>query len=402
MNDNNKISDSFYFWALIYKNKLFIILFTFIVTLGSIVVAYKLPVWYKSTINVVPPKSPVDSDSPVSGISSALKDFGVTKLGSKGSDSYSFTVLLNSRTVIDSIIMIYNLNKVYNLPQTSMTKIREVFLSNTEISIEKDGNYTISIWDTDRNRAAKIANDYVKIANNHAAKVFKTEALVNVEYLENRIATLDRQIDLVSAKISTFSNQKFLIAPEEQAKSVSKALVDLKSTEIQYEMMLNLNKMKYGDNDSQTITYKNLLNEIRVKINDIENKPGFAGNFSLNQTADVTLEYLKLMSQYEVFTKLKSILLPSLEKSKLDLVRNAQNIFIVDEAMASDQKDKPKRSTIVLGAFISSFIFSIFLLIMFSNFRQFRKRYKDFSSSNLILDNKYIKIENTDSNKLIS
>jgi uncharacterized protein involved in exopolysaccharide biosynthesis len=70
------------------------------------------------------------------------------------------------------------------------------------------------------------------------------------------------------------------------------------------------------------------------------------------------------MSQYEVFTKLKSILLPSLEKSKLDLVRNAQNIFIVDEAMASDQKDKPKRSLIILGAFISSFIFSIFLLIM--------------------------------------
>jgi len=400
MNDNNNISDSFYFWALIYKNKLFIILFTLIVTMASVVIAYKLPVWYKSTINVVPPKSPVDSDSPVSGISSALKDFGVTKLGSKGSDTYSFTVILNSRTVVDSIIMIYNLNKVYNLPQTSMTKIREQFINNSEISIEKDGNYTISIWDTDRNRAAKIANDYVKIANNHASKVFKTEALVNVEYLDNRIATLDTQIDLVSAKISKFSNQKFLIAPEEQAKAVSKAIVDLKSTEIQYEMMLNINKMRYGDNDSQTNTYKNLLSEIRTKINDIENKPGFAGNFSLNQTADVSLEYMKLMSQYEVFTKLKSILLPSLEKSKLDLVRNAQNVFIVDEAMAADQKDKPKRSLIILGAFISSFIFSIFLLIMFSNFSEFRKKYKIYSKSNLFVENK--KNESNENNKLTS
>ncbi len=400
MNDNNNISDSFYFWALIYKNKLFIILFTLIVTMASVVIAYKLPVWYKSTINVVPPKSPVDSDSPVSGISSALKDFGVTKLGSKGSDTYSFTVILNSRTVVDSIIMIYNLNKVYNLPQTSMTKIREQFINNSEISIEKDGNYTISIWDTDRNRAAKIANDYVKIANNHASKVFKTEALVNVEYLDNRIATLDTQIDLVSAKISKFSNQKFLIAPEEQAKAVSKAIVDLKSTEIQYEMMLNINKMRYGDNDSQTNTYKNLLSEIRTKINDIENKPGFAGNFSLNQTADVSLEYMKLMSQYEVFTKLKSILLPSLEKSKLDLIRNAQNVFIVDEAMAADQKDKPKRSLIILGAFISSFIFSIFLLIMFSNFSEFRKKYKIYSKSNLFVENK--KIESNENNKLTS
>lgn len=400
MNDNNNISDSFYFWALIYKNKLFIILFTLIVTMASVVIAYKLPVWYKSTINVVPPKSPVDSDSPVSGISSALKDFGVTKLGSKGSDTYSFTVILNSRTVVDSIIMIYNLNKVYNLPQTSMTKIREQFINNSEISIEKDGNFTISIWDTDRNRAAKIANDYVKIANNHASKVFKTEALVNVEYLDNRIATLDTQIDLVSAKISKFSNQKFLIAPEEQAKAVSKAIVDLKSTEIQYEMMLNINKMRYGDNDSQTNTYKNLLSEIRTKINDIENKPGFAGNFSLNQTADVSLEYMKLMSQYEVFTKLKSILLPSLEKSKLDLVRNAQNVFIVDEAMAADQKDKPKRSLIILGAFISSFIFSIFLLIMFSNFSEFRKKYKIYSKSNLFVENK--KIESNENNKLTS
>ena len=149
MTTTKKNTDSFYFWALIFRNKWFVILFTIIATGISTSVAFYLPVWYKSTINVVPPKNPADGDGMGSGISSALKDFGLTKLGGAKGESYSFSVILNSRTVIDSIIRIYNLHTVYDLPQTSMTKIREEFIANVDITIEKDGNYAISIWDTD-------------------------------------------------------------------------------------------------------------------------------------------------------------------------------------------------------------------------------------------------------------
>ena len=109
MNNNTKHNDSFYFWALIFRNKWFVILFTIIATGISTGVAFYLPVWYKSTINVVPPKNPADGDGMGSGISSALKDFGLTKLGGAKGESYSFTVILNSRTVIDSLIRILSL-----------------------------------------------------------------------------------------------------------------------------------------------------------------------------------------------------------------------------------------------------------------------------------------------------
>lgn len=379
MNNNTTQNDSFYFWALIFRNKWFVILFTLIATGISAGIAYNLPVWYKSIINVVPPKNPADSDGGLgSGVSSALKDFGLTKLGGAKGESYSFTVILNSRTVIDSIINTYNLHSVYGLPQTAMTKIREEFLANVEISIEKEGNYTISVWDTSAIRAARIANDYVTIANNHAVKVYKTEAAVNVNYLENRIATLDDQLNIISAELSRFSNKNMLFAPEEQAKAVSSAMVDLKSSEIQYEMMLNVMKVRFGENDPQSMTYRKLLEEVRAKIKQIETEPGFAGNFPLNKTADVSLEYMRLYSQYEVFTKLKAILLPSLEKAKLDMVRSATNVFVVDPAEPADIKDKPRRSLIVGGTLAVSLIFSIFLVVLTNNFMNFKNKYKIF------------------------
>ncbi|MFY8160366.1 MAG: GumC family protein [Candidatus Kapaibacteriota bacterium] len=380
MNNNTKHNDSFYFWALIFRNKWFVILFTIIATGISTGVAFYLPVWYKSTINVVPPKNPADGDGMGSGISSALKDFGLTKLGGAKGESYSFTVILNSRTVIDSLIRIYNLHTVYNLPQTSMTKIRDEFFSNIEITIEKEGNYTISVWDTDAIRASRIANDYINIANNHAVKVFKEEASVNVNYLENRIATLDNQLKLISNELSKFSNKNLLFAPEEQARAVSTAMVDLKSNEIQYEMMLNVTKIRYGENDPQSMTYKKLLEEVRAKIKQVETEPGFAGNFPLNKTSDVSLEYMRLFSQYEVFTKLKAILLPSLEKAKLDVVRSATNLFVVDPAEPADQKDKPRRSLIIGGTFAVSLIFSMFLVVFTNNLMNFKRKYKVFKN----------------------
>lgn len=375
---NNQKNDSFYFWMVIFRNKWFVILFTIFTTLASVGVAFYLPVWFKSTINVVPPKNPADSDAMSGGISSALKDFGLTKLGGGKGETYTFTVILNSRTVIDSLINIYNLHQVYDYPQTAMTKIREEFLANVEIEISKEGNYEINVWDKDPTRAARIANDYVRIANNHAVKVFKDEAIVNVEYLENRIKTLDDQLVNISAELSKFSNDKLLFSPQDQAKALSTALVDLKASEAQYEMMLNVMKVRYGDNDPQALTYKKLLEEVQNKLKKIETEPGFAGNFPLNQTADVSLEYMRLYSQYEVFTKLKAILLPSLEKAKLDMVRNATNVFVVDPAEPADQKDKPRRSLIIGGTFAVSLIFSMFLVVFANNIANFRKRYKSF------------------------
>ena len=76
----------------------------------SVILSLMLPNWYMATTNVVPP-SQDDSglSSAVSGISSALREFGLSKLsGSSGGETYSFIVILQSRTVVDSMIKHFN------------------------------------------------------------------------------------------------------------------------------------------------------------------------------------------------------------------------------------------------------------------------------------------------------
>jgi len=83
-----------------------------ILTICSGIIAYgiswTLPNWYASTVTFVPPNN---ANSMISGmmgnVSSALKDLGLGKMN-KG-ESYSYMVVLNSRSLMDTLINKYNL-----------------------------------------------------------------------------------------------------------------------------------------------------------------------------------------------------------------------------------------------------------------------------------------------------
>lgn len=373
------VNDNAYYVAVILSKKYFILFFTIIVTVSVGIAAFALlPNMYKSTINLVPPKTSTNGiEGALSGVTSALKDFGLSKMGGGASgDDYSFMVILESREVVDSIIRKYNLAKVYKLPDTLMSKVRKEFELNRDISFEKDGNYLISIWDIDKQRASNIANEYADIANGVAIKLFQEEASFNLKYMERRARTIDSNLNEISKKLESYSRDKMIFSPTDQSKALSVALSELKSQVIMNEISYDLAKNKYGENDPNTQNYKLLLEQTKQKLNDAENSPGFAGNFSVRDASEVGLTFAKLFTEFETLSKVKAFLLPSIEKQRLDVNRNIRSLLIVDRAIPADLKDKPKRSLIVLGAFIGSFILAILLVFAFHNFKSFRNKLK--------------------------
>lgn len=379
----NVEKNGMYYFNIIWNNKWFIILFTLIVTTSVGIYSFKnLKNQYKATVNLVPASNaPSDLAGGGSVITSALKDFGLSKMSGSSGDSYAYTVILDSRTIKDTIIKKYNLAKEYNIPDTAMTKVRMAFDENKDISYEKDGNYVISIWHSNNKIAAEIANEYANLSNDLAQKLFKEEATLNLKYMEERVALIDSNLALVSAKLERFSKSKMLFSPTDQAKAVSTSLAELKAQKLLAEMNSDIAKSNYGANDPNTIKYKNLANELDKTVKKAENEPGFAGNFAVNSASEVTLQYFRLYTEFETYSKVKAVLLPTVEKYRLDLTRNQKNLFVVDKAIISEQKDKPKRSIIVLGAFIGSMVFSILVILTIFTIRQFFANFKKYRQS---------------------
>ncbi len=356
---------------------LFVILIVLSGTGSVIYSLYYVDVQYKSTVNLVPPKSGGDAfDNMLGNLGSTLKDFGLGSIGGGSGGQYDYMVILESRTVIDSIIKKYDLAKVYDLPDSVPSKVRKAFLANLSLDYMKDGNYLISVWDVDKQRAADIANDYASIANDLATKIDRSEGEMNLVYLEDRVDKLNSELKKVSDTLSRYSSKYKIFSIEDQAKGYSDLLTELKSKKYMYEIMYNLNKNSYGEDDYQTQLQLNAIKEIGKKISQTENTSGAVGNFNMNNATDIGLEYARLYVEFETYSKVKAFLIPTLEKARLDLNKNISNLFVVDEAIPADTKDRPKRALIVLGAVFGTLILTIFIILMINSISELRKKLK--------------------------
>lgn len=367
--------------ALLLKHKFFILISIAVATVTAIIYALTLPNWYASTVSIVPPKRSMSGAEGILGnVSSALKDIGMTKIGGKGSDSYGYIVFFNGRRLRDSIIDKFNLAKVYQIPATKRKKLHAALESNLEINYEPEGNYTITAWHTNPNEAARIANTIVEIANNMAREVEQAESKATREYLEERLRQTDSIINSASQELQLFSKQKFIIAPEEQAIAAAGGLAEMRAEIIKGEIKYQTLKNNYGENDPATQEQKKVLVQLNEQLRKAESQPGFGGNFALDDATGVAIRYKKLSVELETFGKLKAFLMPMIEQNRLDETRYAQTMYVIDPAVPADQKDRPKRSLVVLGAALAAFIASVLFIIVRYRYKSFKKQYKQLVS----------------------
>ncbi|MFC2130546.1 hypothetical protein ACFLSQ_03850 [Bacteroidota bacterium] len=366
-----------YLLLLLHRYKWFVIITVFLATTASVILSLSMPNWYEATVSAVPSKTQGSLfDNMLGGISSTLKEFGMTKLGGSGGEAYDFIVVMQSRTVKDSLINKFNLAEEYEIADTMKSKLYGALEDNLEVTYEKEGNYTVSILSKDKYKAVEMINYFIGVVNNLAERVAHEEASINRGYLENRIVRTDSVIKSVSDSLAKYSKKNFLFSLEEQAEASSSAYADLKSELIKYETLLDMYTNRLGQNDAYTKMTSELVNSLRSKIQDAKIEPGFAGNFSLENATGVGIEYMRLLAEFETFTKVKSILLPMLEEAKLEESKKGQSLIVVDSPIPADKKAKPKRSLIVLGFMFGTFILCTIFIVLLDGYKNFRRKYK--------------------------
>jgi capsule polysaccharide export protein KpsE/RkpR len=382
-NNRDRSMDGTYFLYLLFKYKWFVIITVTIATVASAILSLQMDNWYSATVNAVPSKSQGSLfDNMIGGgISSALKEFGMTKLGGGGGDAYDFIVLMQSRTVKDSLIDKYDLAKEYDIPDTARSQIYAALDDNLEVTYEKEGNYTISVLSKDKHKAVDMVNYFIDIVNALAQRVSREDAARNKEYLINRIKQTDSVLVHVGGLLSVYSKKNMLFSPEDQAKSVGTAYSELKSELIIQGTKLDMIKNMYGENDAYTKMQQNLVNSLSKIVEEAKTRPGFAGNFAMENATEVAIEYMKLQAELETFTKVKSLLLPMLEEAKLQETKNTNSLIIIDKPIPADKKAKPKRSIIVLGFMFGTFILCSIFIVILDSYKNFLKKYRALKNS---------------------
>jgi capsule polysaccharide export protein KpsE/RkpR len=371
--------DLMHAFSLLMQERRLILIVTFVAILASTAISFLfMPNWYAASVNALPPRRQGSGlDAIAGGLSSALKDFGLAKVGKSSAETYSFTVILNSRRMKDTIISLFRLHEVFRLDSTEWIDLRKEYDDHIFISNEADGNYVITALHPDRHEAVKIALKIFELGNMFADEIYQQEARISLHLLEQRFAQADSSLVAARDTMLNFSRKYKLFSPLEQAKAAASAVAEIRVQQYQQELKVELARTLYGESDPMTQAQRDILRSVNAQAARAENQPGLAGNFALSSVgADVALEYMRLYADLEVYTKVKALIIPIIEQNRQDLNRRQPSLIMLDPPVPADKKERPKRSLIILSSALGAFAFAAGFVLLRERFYAVQARYK--------------------------
>lgn len=338
---------------------------------GCIIVAAVLlflviPRWYKSTAVVMAPKqkNPLGLIANLSRSTSPLRSLG---LGAASDDLLEFQAILASRRVMESVVGAFDLMQVYDVD--TLEKAVKLLEDNVEFGLgREDVSVEITVYDTDPQRAADMANFFVEQLNNVYLELSVSEAQANRQFLERRYQENIGALSAAEDSLKVFQQRYGVYSVPDQIKAAVEAAATIESAIALKEVEVGmLQKTTTADNPVRQAAELE-LRELRRKLTTM--KYGGDGQQSLVfppfvEAPEIGIEFLRVYREVEIQAKLLELLMPLYEQARIEEQRNTPSLLVLDEAAPAVKASKPKRLIlmIVVGAVSSLLAFFAALVV---------------------------------------
>ena len=336
------------------RGKRLVLLVTGIAFLLGIVVSLLLPVSYTATTRIMTPQQTQPSAallmSQLAINSAATNPLSVATGGglSLRNPNELYLGLLASRPVADGIIAEFGLAGVYH--SRDMTGARKALADHTVVTSEKSSLIAISVTDTDKTRAAALANAYPEQLRNLTKNLAVTEASQRRLFYEQRLK--DAKADLVTAELAfqQIQKQKGLIQLDAQTKALITSLADLHAEVADKEVQLQALRSYSTEQNPEVQLLESQLASLQDQTAKLEERSGSpeSGGLDLADVAGAGADYLRAEHELEYRQALFDLLLKQYDAARWDESRNAAVIQVVEDAIPPDTKSAPRRTLIVL------------------------------------------------------
>ncbi len=331
----------------LFKRRRAIIVITVLSAIVSIVVSLVIEEEFKSSVVIYPASTSSVSKALLTDMSRAPKD--ILKFGEE-EETEQLMQILQSNEIKQRIIEKYNLMKHYDINPSDK-------YARTELNKEYDDKINarktqyqaieITVYDTDNEMAAAIANDITRLLDSVYNKIQEDRAFKALEIVENEYLKEKMRIKMLEDSLSSlrkmgmfdYENQ-VIIYTDSYAKAVSAG---------------NLQKAKL---------FQDKL-DVLAKYGSVYN--------SLSQLHELSVEQLNLLKA-------------KLEEAKVDAYQKLPHKYVVNPAEVSEKKAKPVRWLIVVISTVTGFIFSIFILLFLEQFKIIREKLMHEKEGNLAED----------------
>lgn len=343
----------------------------------SILVALLLPKEYVSGARIMPPEQGGNSAAILAtlvGKSSAggLAGLAGSLLGAKNTGAL-FVALLHSGTVSGHLIDRFDLQRVYHKRYREDAAKRLSHL--TKITEDpKSGVITIGVTDEKRERARDLAQGYLDELNNLVAKVNTSSAHREREFIEQRLNTVQAELQQAQLELSAFSSKNTTIDIKEQTRATVEAGAKLEGQLIAGESELDSLRQIYGSQNVRVraaearnaILQRELQRANGQDSTDTDGKDIDASHPypALRQLPQLGVRWANLYRNVRIHETVFDLLSQEYETARIEEVKSIPTVSVIDVPWLPERKSGPHKTLIVLISLLGSMVgTAVFLLV---------------------------------------
>lgn len=191
------------------RHRWMIVLICMTTAVAAAVISFLLPVYYAAAASIVPPIEMLQRESDLAGGLGAGKGSLLSEAIGVTSIADLYAGILRSRAVIDAIIDKFDLMSVYDTEYR--VEARGKLKKRSRIEVSEEGIVSITVEDTDPNRAKAMAQTYVDELDQLNKRLSAGQATSKRVFLENRLTELEKELSQIDNLLSREAKTKEML-----------------------------------------------------------------------------------------------------------------------------------------------------------------------------------------------
>lgn len=341
----------------ILRERKFVGAFVGVCTLIAMITVLLLPKEYTARALVMPPSQNQGSMSNMLlGQLGSLAGMGAKDLGLKNPTDL-YIGILHSRSTADALINQFHLQSVYR--KSHMSDVRKKLKDNTDVIATKESMISIAVNDRDPQRAADLANAYVKELQTLSNTLAVTEASQRRVFYEQQLLQAKNQLADAEVAMKQTQEKTGMLEINTQARAIIDAIANVKAEIAAKEVKIQSMRAYVTEQNPELQAQEQQLAAMQTQLQKMmKQQPEAAGDIEIPSQSipTVGLEYIRRYRDVKYYETVYQLIAKQYELARMDEAKEAGLIQVVDPAVVPDKKSWPPRLLIVLLTALAAFL----------------------------------------------
>src|SRR3972149_10683777 len=365
-NDIGDVINLLDYLRVIYERKYIICIIVSIAFVASIIYSFSLTKIYASTASILPPQR--EGSGIVSQLAGGLGGLAGNFLGIS-SPPDMWMAILRSESIKDGVIKRFDLMNVFKTQ--NVEDARSILDGMVKISKSIEGVVSITVEDTDPQRAAMLANDYVEELDRINQGIVMTSGSRTRVFVEARLKEAGVELTKTEEAIRSFQEKNKAVQLDAQSSKVISAIGEVMGEVMAKEVELQTLLSYATANNPQAEILLTQVEELKKRLRELEEGNKLSGNPSATdffiptmKIPNLTLQYARLLRNAKVQETLYEFLTQQYEMARIQEAKDTPTVQLLDEAKVDKRRIRPQRKRIVLLSTVASGFFALFVVFV--------------------------------------